>query len=269
MSALSPVQFDAPLVNPSPTGLFAATQWTDFGEGSPLRWLPSGVDVRVYNFGGDDAFGVWTADWNAAESDLGEGDLKAGVRPEFPDTFLPLTTYGFDECDITAPSRDEIRTRAAQVHRIQEANAVETQVGERLLDDAPTPTSVASILAAVSHLEGVLAATNTLGFIHAGAQWAASAAQAQLIVRSGSTLRTPLGHTWVFGGGYVDTLDRTFVASSQPFGWRGPVVVRDALDYHLNRFVAVAERSLVIGYETVVGAAAVAAGGYPGDEPIE
>lgn len=41
---------------PAPNGLFGATQWTD--EDGPLRWLPSGVDVRVFNYGGGTQFGV-------------------------------------------------------------------------------------------------------------------------------------------------------------------------------------------------------------------
>lgn len=53
--ALHPVRFEAPLVNPSPSGLYRVTQWTD----DPIpRWLASGVQVRPHNFGGEAAFGV-------------------------------------------------------------------------------------------------------------------------------------------------------------------------------------------------------------------
>lgn len=250
-AALSPVTFDAPLVNPAPNGLFGATQWTD--EDGPLRWLPSGVDVRVFNYGGGTQFGVWTAPWNAAESELAPTDVKEGVRPDFPDTFLALTTWAADECDLLKRSREEVRVRAQQVHRLQESNQVEKSLAARMLADAGTVAD-ANFTWAVGQLEAALAETNTLGFIHAGAQWATSAAQANLIVRSGPVLKTPLGHTWVFGGGYVDALDSTIVATSPVYGWRGQVALRDAPSLEVNEYRAITERSLVVGYEALVGA---------------
>lgn len=251
-SALSPVVFDAPLVNPAPNGLFAATQWTD--EAGPLRWLPSGVDIRVFNYGGGTQFGVWTAPWCAAESDLTPTDVKEGVRPDFPDTFLALITWAADECDLLKRSRDEVRTRAQQVHRLQEANQVEETLAARMLTDAGTLDTSTDILGAVAQLEGLLAKTNTVGVIHASAMWAASAAQANLIRYSSGKLVSPLGHTWVFGGGYVDALGDVLVATSQPYGWRGQVETRDAPSLTLNEFRAVTERSLVVGYEALIGA---------------
>lgn len=254
-AVFTPVVFEAPLVNPAPNGLFAATSWQQTD--GPLRWLDSGVDVRVFNYGGEDAFGVWLAEWCAATADLDPGDVKKGDRPDFPDTFVAMTTWGFDECDLTTASQDEVRKRAEQTHRLQEPNAVEDTFAARLLTDAGTPDTAADIVGAVGHLEGLLAKTNTLGFIHASATWAASAAQAQLIVRSGAALKTPLGHTWVFGGGYVDALDDTLVATSPTFGWRGTVDVRGAMKLEWNRYKAIAERSLVIGYEAAIGAVTV------------
>lgn len=257
MTTALPTIFDVPLVNPSPNGLFAVTNWQNDGE--PLRWLPEGVDFRIYNYGGEDAFGVWGAPWCVASADLEVGDVKDGERPTFPDAYVPMTTFGYDECGLTAYSRDQVRIRAQQTHRLQEPNAAETQFATRLLTDAGTPTAVADIVAAVAALEASLAKTNTVGFIHAGAQWAALAAQALLIVRSGAALKTPLGHTWVFGGGYVDALGAKLVATSPTFGWRGPVEVRDAIKQEWNQFIAIAERSLVIGYEALVGAVNITA----------
>ncbi|WP_243858121.1 hypothetical protein [Mycobacterium sp. DL440] len=265
-AALSPVVFDAPLVNPAPNGLFTATQWTD--EDGPLRWLPSGVDVRVFNYGGGTQFGVWAAPWNAAESELAPSDVKEGVRPDFPDTFVAMTTYATDECDLLKRSREEVRVRAQQVHRLQEPNQVEKMLATRLLADAGTPGTAAGIVAAVAHLEGLLAKTNTIGLIHASAEWAAFAAYANLVRYQGGKLVSPLGHTWVFGGGYVDTLGSTLIATSPTLGWRGPVALRDAPSMEVNEFVAVAERSLVVGYEALVGAVTVTApvdgDGFPG-----
>ena len=255
-SALATELFDAPLANPAPNGLFGAVAWQQ--QDGPLRWLGSGMDVRVFNYGGDTQFGVWTADWCAAEADLDpETDLKRGERPDFPDTFLPLTTWAADYCDLRAQSRDEIRKRAEQVHRLQEPNEVEKHIAPRLLSDAGTATAAADIVAAVAVLEGQLAETNTIGVIHASATWAAHAAKNGLIVRAGSTLRTPLGHLWVFGGGYVDALGDKLVATSPVFGWLGAVQTKDAPSLRVNEFMAVVERPLVVGYEAAVGAAEI------------
>lgn len=251
-TGFAPVVFEAPLVNPSPNGLFAATSWQE--QEGPLRWLGSGIDVRIFNYGGESAFGVWRAPWCVAEDDLEPEDIKTGERPVFPDTYLPMTSWAYDECDLTEASQAEVRKRAEQTHRLQEPNAAETEFAVRLLTDAGTPDTATDIVGAVGQLEALLAQTNTLGFIHASAVWAASAAQANLIVRSGAALKTPLGHTWVFGGGYVTGLTDTLVATSPTFGWRGPVAVRDAMKLEWNRFKAVAERSLVIGYEQAIGA---------------
>lgn len=254
-TVLTPVRFDAPLVNPSPNGLVPVTSWTD--DDGPLRWL-AGVDVRVYNYAPTDA-GVWAASWTALDADLTVDDVKTGVRPEFPDTFVALTTYGYDDGALPGWSQAEVRTRAQQAQRLQEPNAAETSLAARMLTDAGTPGTATDIVGAVGQLEALLAQTDTLGFIHASAAWAAAAAQAFLIVRSGSTLKTPLGHTWVFGGGYVgvDGLDDTLVATSPTYGWRGPVDVRDAIRPEFNRFAAIAERSLLVGYEALVGAVTI------------
>lgn len=265
-TGLAPTTFDPPLVNPSPNGLFGVTQWTE--ETGPLRWLASGIDIEVFNYGGGIQFGVWTADWCAAESDLDPDDVKDGDRPDFPDTFLALTTWAVDKCDLLDRTRAEVRVRAQQVHRLQEPNQVETTFAARLLADAGTPVAVPGLVSAVSRLEAALAKTNTVGLIHASAALAAPASQANLVRNVGGKLVSPLGHTWVFGGGYVDALGTTLVATSPLFGWRGPVVPRDAPSMEVNEFVAVAERSLVVGYEALIGAVSLGdvSGGFPGDD---
>ncbi|GAS98805.1 uncharacterized protein RMCC_5770 [Mycolicibacterium canariasense] len=255
-TGFAPVVFDAPLVNPAPNGLWDAVAWQD--EQGPLRWLTSGVDVRVFNYGGETQFGVWQADWCVAEADLDpQTDVKLGERPDFPDTFLPLTTWASDRCDTRKVSQDEVRTRAQQVHRLQEPNAVETFLAPRLLADAGTAAAVADIVAAVGALEAAVAKTNTLGVIHAGAQWASPAASKGLIRYLNGKLVTPLGHQWVFGGGYVDGLGDKLVVTSPVFGWRGEVTVQDAPSTHVEEFLAVAERSLVVAYEMAVAAVEV------------
>lgn len=244
----APVIVDAPLVNPAPNGLYGATAWAD--EGEPHRWLMAGVQVRPHNYGGEAAFGVWDATWCVSPN-----DTKYGVRPNMePNPFDPIVVWAYDDCDPTKESQDEVIARAQQTMRIQEQNAVENEFAARVLVDAGAATTVASITAAVSKLEGLLAKTNTVGQIHASAEWAAYAAAAQLITRSGSALKTPLGHTWVFGGGYVAALGNKLVATSPTLGWRGEVNTRSAIRTQWNRFAAIAERSVVVGYEKAIGA---------------
>ena len=247
----APVVFDAPLVNPAPNGLYGATSWAD--EGEPNRWLTAGVQVRPHNYGGEQAFGVWSGSWCGAPAD--PNDKKRGTRPNMdPDAFDPITAWAEDDCDLTAPSRAEVIERAQQNLRLLEQNAVETEFAARMLTDAGTAHTAANIVDAVSQLENMLARTNTIGLIHASPGWAAIAAQAMLLVRSGSSLKTPLGHTWVFGGGYVDALGTRLVATSPTFGWRGEAAVRSTEYFEWNRFFAVAERNVVVGYEKAVGA---------------
>jgi hypothetical protein len=251
---LPAVEIEAPLVNPAPYGLYAATAWTDLGPDEPLRFLGEGVRIRPHNYGGESAFGVWDATWCAEPT-----GTKDGERPDLPDPFDPMVVWAYDECDLTAPSQAEVRERAAQNLRLLEQTAVETQFSARLLADAPAgPTD--DLVACVGYLEGELAKTDTLGFIHAGAQWAAHAVPGKLAVRVGTVLKSPMGHTWVFGGGYVDGLGDTLVATSAPlFGWRSQAAVREAFDERHNRFLAIAERAVVIGYEKAIAEATVEA----------
>lgn len=248
---LPAIEYEVPLANPSPSGLYAATSWTEVT--GPSRFLGEGVRFRTHNYGGESAFGVWDAEWCVDPGD----QLKAGERPGFLDPFAPITVWAYDECDLTAPSQAEVRERAIQNMRLLEQTAVERELAERLLIDAGAPATVESFTDAVAHLERLLAETNTVGVIHAGAQWSAAASKSSLVTRSGSALKSPMGHTWVFGGGYVKGLDDTIVATSPTYGWRDAVEVRESLDFQRNRFVVVAERSVVIGYEHCVGAATV------------
>jgi hypothetical protein len=252
---LAPVRFETPPVNPAPNGLYAATNWTETGREEALRYL-NGVEIKGPNYGGENAFGVWGAPWCSVPPVDGD-DRKDGERPEILDAFDPMTVWAFDSCDLTEPSRREVEARAAQILRLEEQPAVEREFANRLLLDAGTPQTVASLKAAVGYIEGVFARTNTVGFIHAGAQWASQ--EFGLVIKSGTRLTSPLGHTWVFGGGYVDGLENTLVATSQPHGWRDQPQVRTSLDERRNLYIAIAERTLLLGYEAVIAAATVAA----------
>lgn len=329
-----PQHFDAPLLNPTGFGLYAATEWPDTP--GPLRH--NGVEIRpTGNYGGEAAFGLWgagvcgmevvvtidadggtfdiivdddtaTASYTApttgvrgaleALDSVGDGGvavisdgdngyilifsrthtvavdgtdltgaglidvspyIKTGERPEILDPFDPITAWAYDQCDLTAPSRAEVEARAQQILRLEEQVSVERQfAGRMLLDANDLPGSIQTatdLRAAVGYLEGQMALTNTLGFFHAGAQWASQ--EIGLAIKQGTKWVTPLGHTWIFGGGYVDGLDDTIVATSQPFGWRDEPVVRAAIDPHRNIYLAVAERSVVIGYEHLITAVTI------------
>lgn len=257
-NAQLPVYFDPPLVNPSPHGLYSATSW--IVTTGPARWLAEGVQVRpAGNYGGADAFGVWLADW-CSPPGSDEGDLKTGIRPEGGDPFLPVTVWAYDECDLTAPSRGEVRARAAQILRLEEQTAVEREFAARLLADAAAlPSGIASsasLAEAVGYLEGELAKTNTVGQIHASAALA-SVGGPDVFLSSAPQWRTMLGHRMVFGGGYVEGLGTTLVATSPVFGWRDAVQVRETLDPQRNTFAAVAERSVVVAVERLVAAVTI------------
>jgi hypothetical protein len=76
-------------------------------------------------------------------------------------------------------------------------------------------------------LEGLLAITNTVGVVHASPEWASP--EFGLVVASGTALRTPFGHTWIFGGSYIEGLGDALVATSPVFGWRTAPEVREAI----------------------------------------
>ena len=108
-TVLAPIEFDAPLLNPSPTGLHSATTFTE-ETGAP-RWLAAGVRIRVHNFGGEQSFGLWDTDWCLNPDQLSsdeETGLKTGVRPEFLDAFEQLTVWSSDQTqcgDLSAASQ--------------------------------------------------------------------------------------------------------------------------------------------------------------------
>lgn len=252
-----PVWFDAPMVNPATPGLYTVTQWDEVGTDEPSRHL-TGVVIRGANYGGADAAGVWNTDW-CAPPPLDNPERKEGTRPPVLDPFDPMTVWAYDECDLTEPSRREVEQRAAQLFRLEEQPMVEREFAARLLVDADdVPGGIATrpnLKEAVAYLEGAMAETNTVGFLHIGAQ--AVALEPALFTKSGIARVSPSGHTWIIGGGYVAGLGNTIVATSQPFGWRDPVRVRTAVDERHNVFAAVAERTVLVGYEAVIAAVTV------------
>lgn len=269
-SALLPVEFSPPLLAPaSPYGLEAVTTWTeaDPASGDALRWLPSGVQFRLRTYRPSSAFGIWDAPWCVNPDDLGPGDVKSGaaVVDDDPDPFVALTAWAADrlqECgNLSEFDRAEVRERAEQTFATREPVAVETAFATRLVTDAGTPEAVADLIAAVSHLEETLAATGTVdALVHARVGLLAVAEHERLLIRDDTApgvLRTPGGHRWVFSGGYATPLGDKLIATPQTYGWRGEIETRDAIDYQRDQFVAITERSSVVGYEAVLAAAVI------------
>ncbi|GAA1072977.1 MULTISPECIES: hypothetical protein [Tsukamurella] len=251
---LNPVEYEAPLVNPTSTGLYAGTTWVSDASADVPRWLASGVRFRQHNYGGGDAVGLWDVPWCGDPGDA----LKDGDRPEQPDPHDPVVVWSYDECDPTAQSQAEIELRVLQNLRLHEELLVEREFAGRALIDAGTPTTAPNIVEAVGKLEELLGATNTLGYLHASPRWAAYAASQNLLIRNGSKLVTPLGHTWVFGGGYPLVLGDTIVATSPTAGWRTAAAEFKTLEVQRDNIAAaIAERSVLIGYEHAIGAVTV------------
>lgn len=247
----TPLFYPPPL--PPPRGLYDVVTWVQNGV-TPLRFL-EGLQVRQSNVGLDAQFGVWGEDW-CADPDSITGSKQRNRPDAVTADFEAITVYGWDanQCgDLTGDSRAEVRARATQVLALTEQNAAETSLASRLLSDAPTPVAAATITEAVSALEVDLAKAGVSAVLHASPKWAAHTVESRTNVNG----RSPMGHTWVFGGGYADTLGDTIVATTALYGWRGPVSVRDATTYELNQYSAVAERSLLIAYEAAVAAAKV------------
>jgi hypothetical protein len=255
-STLRSVIVDAPRVNPSPNGLWTATTWTDIPADQPSRFL-AGVQLRQRNFDGLNAAGIWGAPWCASPDDLTDGDIKDGFRAPNLTPFDAYTLWGYDECDLTEPSQAEVRERAAHALRLNEQQLLEREFAARLLADAGSPTTAPSITKAVGRLEGHLANAGLVGVIHAGAHWAAPLAQAKLLRPNGSSYTSPMGHRWVLGGGYVDGLADTLVATAPVYGWRDQPAVRTTVKADHNLFVAIAERSVAVAYEGTHGAVTV------------
>jgi len=250
---LGALEFEAPLLNPSPGGLYSVVTWVQDG-GDVARFLGEGVRIRPHNYGGEDSVGVWDSPW-CGEPGSGSGNQrKFGFRPDIAEPFTPVTIWAYDECDPTPASQAEVRTRAAQNPRLMESTLAAIALAERLLADA-TPVTKPDLRSALGYLEGRLAITGTVGVVHANPELATE--DFGLVVGNRPNFVTPLGNRWAYGGGYVDTLDQTLIATSPLYGWRTDVIVRDTFDQNTDTYAAVAERSLVIGYEQLIAAVTI------------
>jgi hypothetical protein len=247
--------FEAPAQTPAPGGLFAEVTWTAVLNSQPSRFL-NGVEVRGVNFPGASQTGIWDAPWCSVPAL--DGPRKEGQRGGNLGPFDPVVVWAFDSCDLTEPSRREVEARASQALRLRESVMVARQLADRLKIDAAYLDSipaVADLVAALAHIEGAFAEANVVGLVHLSPEWLPVLVSAHLVTRSGTRWTTPGGHALVFDGGYRAGLGRTMIATSGPlFGWRDEPQVRTAADERHNTFVAVAERTVLVGYEAVVAA---------------
>lgn len=183
--------------------------------------------------------------------------LKQGTKPVDGDPFPPMTIWSYGDCDPSAYGQAEAQKRANQNLRLLEPIAAERDFAIRLLADAGTPETRASLTSAIAYLEGIIGETGTVGVIHASAEWASVGKQQQLWTPSGAVIKSTLGHSLAFGGGYVAGLGTTLVATSPVYGWRSDVALRDTIHYQTNEYIALAERSVALGYEEIIGAVTV------------
>lgn len=245
------VHYEAPPVNPSTSGLYLVSQLHEQAAGAPNRIL-GGIDVWPINY--DTGWGTWPSDPCSTPD---PGLLKAGVRSQPEDAFAPLEVWGWDECDPAEPV-EAIKARALQNLRMHEQGVVEAHFANRLLADAGTLVSVPDLVAAIGELEVAIGETGTTGIIHLSMRYSSALDAAGIIPSSSSPIpRTRLGNALAFGGGYDAVLGSTLVATGPTTVWRSETFVQDTVDVDAHVRAALAERTVVAGYESLIAAVKV------------
>ncbi|EGD56752.1 hypothetical protein [Gordonia neofelifaecis] len=258
VSVTPPVVYESPLLNPIGGGLYAASAGP---LPMPEHWY-GGIEVLPINCAS--GWGTWEVDpcLNNADPDA----RKDGDRADPLAPFLPLVVWGYDECSLITQTEDMVLTRARQNQRLHEQQLVEQEFAGRLLADATDLGTVGDLVEAVSVLEAAFAAEGIAGVIHAGAQWAAPAVSES--VASGSPIwRSPLGAVWAFGGGYVDGLGDTLVATGPTTMWTSPMEEHATPDALANTMAAMVERSVLVAYECFSVAVTITGGST--DDQVE
>ena len=254
MTVIPATIFDPPVTPALPYGLYQHVEWVSSGD--PARFLVNdGVVIRPRSFDAD-GFGAWEAGWCADPQAISEA--KEGDRPDIdlPTPFEPETVFGFDRnyCgDLSAQSRQEVRDRALENLTRMEQIAAERQFADRLNTDAGTPPTATSLRDAIATLEEALAKVGVSGFIHMSPGWVARDPEVFVVDGSGG-VKTVLGTTVVIGGGYAHDIPWRLFATSQVYGWRGSTQINEATEHETNQFIAVAERSVLLGYEKLIAA---------------
>lgn len=241
-SPLPPIEFEATPLNPPGFGLYAAAALHD--QSGPSRLL-GGVTLRQINCGG--AVGHWAADVCARPDQGADPQIKlASGTHDWTDPFAAAVLYSATVCDPREPIND-IRARAEHALRLNEPVEGDKMFTALLAADADQVSlgASASVPLAVGKLESALYQRGITGVIHAPRSYAALVPD--LVIRgSGSpVLRTPLGHTWSFG----TVPEGKLYATGPAHVWRDEVSLRDALEPWDGDQYALAERTVVVGYE--------------------
>lgn len=252
---LPPYIVDALPAPPAPFGLYDVVAPIDLANPSTNSpRIQGGVQILPVNC--SQSFGTWPADPCA---DPPEGQKKSGDRPTTDLTFLPTVVWAYDECDPQEPVGDS-QALARQTLALQERLLVESAFAATLLDLAgdpgPIPTAP-TFLEAIGALEEALGESGYLGAIHLSRRFAAEATMFRWTNQTGPVLKTPLGHSYVFGGGYGSVLEDTLIATGPLYLWRYPELVRTELDPNINRLATVAEREIVVGFECFIAAVTI------------
>jgi|SRR5688572_15268562 len=246
------VVYDAPAVPSQGYGLYAAA--TLLSSGAAPRELLAGIDL--YPFNCDTGVGSYAPEL----CDETPPEKTPGARPE-PLHFDPLVVWAAAEC---APDQteDEELARARQIRTLHEPLIVESAFAAELLTAAGAPAAATSLMDAIGQLEVFLGEQGYAGYIHASRKWAVEAGFLNAAAGS-AVLRTKLGNTWVFGGGYDSALGDTLVATGPLTVWRSDpfehVVTTGShvTPAYNNTVYALSERVITVGYECAVHAVTI------------
>lgn len=246
------VVYDAPAVPSQGYGLYAAATLLD--SGATPRELLAGIDLFPFNC--DTGVGSYSPD----VCDSTPPDKAPGARPELLH-FDPLVVWAAAECAPDQTEAEEM-ARARQIRALHEPLIVESAFATKLLADAGAAGSATSLADAIGQLEVFLGEQGYTGYLHASRKWAVEAGF--LNAASGSAvLRTRLGNTWVFGGGYDSALGNTIVATGPVTAWRSaPFEQVVTTGSHVtaaynNTVYALSERVVTVGYECAVHAVTI------------
>jgi hypothetical protein len=240
--------FTPPPANPAAGGLYAAATLIDTGD--PSR-LGLGVLVDSRNCGTS-----WVWPINCSEP-MPDPSPKGSDRAARLAPFEGDVVGADDDCGASVPLT-EAHERAQQLLRLQEQVRAEEQLTPKLLAAAGTPSTVAGLAAAVGALEEAVAGSGFTGVFHAAPHLAAPLTNAQLVIRQGGQMLTPLGHRWAFGAGYTG-LNDTIVSTGPVTVHRGPIVLTDGPDYPHNDRLTVAEREVLVTWECWADAVTIGA----------
>lgn len=258
-SSLLALTHEPALLGPPSKGLFEAVSWQQ--EGEPLRFLAAGVTVRQPNFVDTLQVGVWGEAWNVAAVDVTTDKIiKRGDLTDLD--FLPFTLYAYDQdpCPhrLMDEARSAVQSRATALLARHEQTQAELKLAATLTANTPTPGTAANLGEAVSLIEIGLADAgldSSDGFVFANVEDATALLSAQFIEKRGGQFFTALDYRVIFTTELVAA--GSLRATPQLYGWRGSITTRDHIEHTANDYIAIAERSMVIGYEAVVVAADV------------